>query len=201
MLTIRAGSKSPLKLTDAAVTTGSAPSTNDTMRIAMTRGAPTPSEILIKVGIVPINSANEPEDNPAEGNTLAPKTRGPYRRYSVNYAIEPTDLSFVRASDGKVHADFELMIVAFDPTGVVVNSTDSTVHIAGTLDEIKALVTRAIFYHAEISTPVKGKYFLRIGVRDLLRDRYGAVEVATSEVRNLVPSAASLPTPATQTKK
>ncbi|HEX9201834.1 MAG TPA: hypothetical protein VF865_19910 [Acidobacteriaceae bacterium] len=167
----------------------------------MTRGAPTPSEILIKVGIRPINSAKAPEDQVAEGNVPAARTHGPYLRYSVNYAIEPGDLSFIRTSDGKVHGDFELMIVAFDSTGLVVNSTDNTVHMAGSLDEIKEVASRAIFYHAEISTPVKGQYFLRIAVRDLHRDHFGAVEVATSEVRDLLPSDAALPTPAAQTNK
>ena len=76
--------KNPAKPADAAVTTASGPTAHDTMRIAMTRGAPTPSEILIKVGVVPMNPLTKPEDKPAEGNVPAAKTHGPYNADTVS---------------------------------------------------------------------------------------------------------------------
>ncbi len=188
--------RSPVNPVDAAVTAGTALSMQDTMRVAMTRGTPAPSEILIKVGVVPINPANKPEDKPAEGNALGQKTHGPYRRYSVNYAIDPTGLTFLRTSDGKYHTDFECIILVFDPVGAVVNSLDATVHLVATLEQAKQLINGGIFHHAEISAPAKGEYFFRIAVHDLHRDRYGAVETATSEVNNVVPSPSSATAPA-----
>ena len=58
----------------------------------------------------------------------------------------------------------------------------------GTLDDIKQTVQQGILLHEEVSVPAKGDSFLRIGVHDRHRDRYGAVEVATSQVQNLVPT-------------
>jgi hypothetical protein len=176
----------PSKPVDAAVVIGSRHSDTESVRIAMTRGSPTPSEVRIKVGVVPMNSMDHPEDKVAEGNSPVTGIQGPFRRYSVNYAIEPGDLTFVRSQDGKVRGDFETMIVVFDPLGAVVNSANSTIHMAGTLDKIKILASRAILRHEEISVPAKGQFFLRIGVRDPRRDHYGAVEVPTSDVVNLV---------------
>ena len=172
---------------DAATTAANAPTASDTMHLAMARGAPTPTDILIKVGVVPITPATQPEADPAPGNVPAPKAHGPYRRYSVNYLIDPKDFAFLRMPDGTIHSDFELIIFVFDSDGVAVNSVGNTVHITGSLDQIQRMLADGIFRHVEISTPAKGEYFLRIAVHDLHRDHYGAVEVATSAVRNVAP--------------
>jgi VWFA-related protein len=173
---------------DAATTEAETPTAMDTLKLAMTRGAPTPGEILIKVGVMPLTPKTQTEDKPAAGNQPSPKMQGPYRRYSVNCAIEPRDLVFFHASDGKIHADFSVIIFAYNADGAVMNTQHNSAHFVGTLEDVKALFTQGIVEHAEISTAAKGEFFLRIAVHDLHRDRYGAVEVATSEVRNVVPT-------------
>jgi hypothetical protein len=164
-----------------------------TMRAAMMRGSPTPSEIIMKVAVFPVGPSTQTEDTPAPRNILSEKVHGPFRRYSVSYAIEPSDITFLRAPDGKIHADFELVIFVFNPAGVVVNRLSNNLHIASTLDEIKKNVAHGIQYRQEISAPAKGEYFFRIVVHDLTHDRLGAVEVATSEVKNLQPPTAPPP--------
>jgi VWFA-related protein len=176
-------------LADSAVT-AYARSPLQTMRIAMMRGSPTPAEIVMKVAVFPVGPSTQIEDNPAPRNILSEKVHGPFRRYSVSYAIEPTDITFRRARDGKIHASFELVIFVFNPAGVLVNRLSNVLHIASPLDEIKKNVANGIQYRQEVSAPAKGEYFLRIVVHDLTRDRLGAVEVATSEVKNLQPPTA-----------
>jgi len=180
------------KVADSAVTAG-ARTPLQTMRVAMMRGSPTPSEIIMKVAVYPVGPSTQREDNPASGNILTETVHGPFRRYSVSYAIEPADITFRRFPDGKIHADFELVIFVFNPAGVLVNRLSTELHIASSLDEIKKNVARGIQYRQEISTPAKGEYFFRIVVHDLTRDRLGAVEVATSEVKNLQPPTAPPP--------
>src|SRR5216683_1220166 len=177
---------------DAAVTTG-APSPLQAIRVAMMRGSPTPSEIIMKVAVYPVGPSTQTEDNPAPGNILAEKVHGPFRRYSVSYAIEPSDITFVRAPDGKIHAAFELVIFVYNPAGVLVNRLSTELHIASPLDELKKSVAKGIQYRQEISAPAKGEYFLRIVVHDLTHDHLGAVEIATSEVKNLPPPSAPPP--------
>jgi VWFA-related protein len=181
--------KSSTGVTDAAVT-AAATTVQQNMRVAMMRGSPTPSEILMKVAVYPAGAVGETEDKPVAGNILSEKTRGPFHRYSVNYAIDPTGITFLRTADGKIHADFELVIFVFDPDGVLVNRLATTLHIASTLEEIRKNVAHGIQYGQGISAPVKGEYFLRIAVHDLNRDHYGVVEVATSDVKGLTPVAA-----------
>ena len=177
---------------DSAVTAG-APSPLQTMRVAMMRGSPTPTEIIMKVGVLPVGPSTQTEDTPAPGNIPSEKLHGPFRRYSVSYAIEPSNITFVRAPDGKIHAAFELVIFVFNPAGVLVNRLSTELHIASPLDELRKSVSRGIQYRQEISAPAKGEYFLRIVVHDLTHDRLGAVEVATSEVKNLPPPTAPPP--------
>ncbi len=179
---------------DAATTAAAGPSALDSMHLAMTRGTPTPTDILMKVGVIPITHLPQTEDKPAPGNVPTVKAHGPYSRYSVNYQIDPADIVFLRNPDGNIHADFDLVIFVFTSEGELVNSIISTVHVNATLDQVKQMFSEGIFQHQEISTPAKGEYFLRIAVHDLHRDHYGAVEVATSTVRNVVPPTPPAPT-------
>jgi VWFA-related protein len=186
------GQPQQTKVADSAVTAGK-PNPLQTMRVAMMRGSPTPTEIIMKVAVYPVGPSTQTEDNPAPGNILSDKVHGPFRRYNVSYAIEPADITFLRAPDGKIHAAFELVIFVFNPEGVLVNRTTKQLAIASPLDELKKNVARGIQYNQEISAPAKGEYFFRIVVHDLPHDRIGAVEVATSEVKNLQPPTAPPP--------
>jgi VWFA-related protein len=172
-------------IADSAVTKAAGPTSADTWQMAMTRGAPTPSEILVKVAVYPVGAPSQTEDKAAPRNQPTSKAKGPYRRYNVNYAINPSDITFQRGPDGKIHADFEAVVFVFDPDGNVVNSIDDTIRLASSLEELQKAFAAGIHYGLEVSAPAKGEYFLRIAIHDLNRDHYGAVEVAVSSVKNL----------------
>jgi VWFA-related protein len=180
---------------DSAVTSA-APNPLQAVRVAMMRGSPTPSEIIMKVGVFPVGPSTQTEDTPAPGNILSEKVHGPFRRYSVNYAIAPNDITFLRTADGKIHANFELVTFVYNPDGTLVNRLSTPLRITSTMDQIVKNFAQGIHYYQEVSAPAKGEYFLRIAVHDLQRNRFGAVEVATSEVKNLQLPLAS-PTPPT----
>ena len=180
---------------ESAISNTAGPTSQQSMHMAIARGAPTPSEIVMEAGVVPMTPANHPEDNLAPGNMPAAKIHGPYRRYSVNYLVNPADLAFFKTPDGKIHVDIDLIIFVYDQDGAAVNSMVSTLHITEPVEEIKKLIAQGIYRHEEISVPAKGEYFLRIAVHDLHRDHYGAVEVATSQVRNVVASTPPPPPP------
>jgi VWFA-related protein len=193
------GKASPSKQVPDGAVTAAAPSVRQSIRGAMMRGSPTPSEILIKVGVFPTGPAAQTHDQPAPGNILSEKTHGPYRNYTVSYAISPNDITFIRKPDGKIHANFELVVFVYNPDGTLVNRLSTPLSIASTMDEIVKSVAQGIHYTQEVSVPVKGEYFLRIAVHDLQRDRFGVVEVATSDVKNLMLPTAAPPPPSTAT--
>jgi len=181
---------------DAAVENPTGPSSLELMRIAMTRGTPIPTEILIKIAVFPTAPPAQTEDVVAQGNVLAPKAKGPYRRYDIAYAINPPDIAFLPTGGGKVRADFDLLVLVFDPDGAVVNSVSERIHVNAPRDEVIKAAIHGLQYRLQISAPAKGQYFFRIAVHDINLDRYGAVEVASSGVSKLTPPPAAPSPPA-----
>jgi VWFA-related protein len=200
--------KGGAKQTDAASLAAAASEGQNEQRMVMMRGAPAPTEILIKVAVARMTPGNTTEEKVAAGNLAAPTTQGPYQRYSVNYAIAPGDLMQVTGEDGKIHIDYDALVYVYNENGDLVNWVGRTHPIVATADDVRRVATRGILTQAEVSVPAKGVYFLRIAVRDRNRDRYGAVEVATTQVKDVVaanaePPAAGVPAgsvPATTAK-
>jgi VWFA-related protein len=157
-------------------------------RLAMTRGGPTPTDILFRVGVVPITPIDKPEESMARHNTAGVKAKGPWRRYSVNYQIDPGGLVFFRGADGKIHSDFDLIIFVFTPQGERVAMMQDARSFVGTDEQVNEFFKHGLIQHVELSVPAKGEHFLRIAIHDLHRDHYGAVEIAASQVRNVVPA-------------
>jgi hypothetical protein len=140
--------------------------------------------------VVPMTPEGQTEEKVAPDNEVTEKAKGPYRRYSVNYAIDPAGLVYLQGPEGKIHVDFDLIIFVFTPEGELIISKANSVHIAKSLDDLRKMLDQGLIFHEEISAPAKGEYFLRIGVHELHDDHYGAVEVATSSVRNVRPAKA-----------
>ena len=150
---------------------------------ALLRGAPGATQILFKALVVP---AGPPTDETvAEGNLLTPSVRGPFRRYSVNFAAVAQKVSLRTLSAGSYQAHLEFVVIVYSADGEVQNRFGQSVTARLGLDELKELQRTGIQYHQVVSVPAKGEYFLRIAVHDLNADRIGALEVPVSSVRNL----------------
>ena len=170
---------------DQAAMTSGGLSQQETLRLAMTRGAPTPTEILMKVAVAP-TSPRKTEDTVPPGNSPTPKAHGPWRRYSLNYQIDARNLVFLRGADGKAHADFELIVFVYSPDGAVLNTVSNVANITEPMDALRQTLTDGVLCRQEVDAPAKGEYFVRMAVHDLHRNWYGAVEVATSQVKDVV---------------
>jgi VWFA-related protein len=171
-------------------------SIRNNLLLAMARGAPQPTDILFRVGVVPIPTTGDPEQTVAPNNSPTPKGHGPWRRYSVNYQIDPAGLVFFRQPDGKIRTDFDLIVFVYTVQGDLLNSFHHPLTYTGGDREVREFYQHGMLQHAEVSVPAKGGYFLRIAVHDLHRDHYGAIEVPTAQVANLKPvpeSTASAP--------
>lgn len=79
-----------------------------------------------------------------------------------------------------------MILFVYTADGERVNSLAHSVRIAAPFDDLKHLLAQGLIFHEELSAPAKGDYFFRVAVHELHRDRYGAVEVATAQVKNLV---------------
>jgi VWFA-related protein len=172
-----------------ATAPANAPPPLDVMRTAMMRGGPDPTQILMKVRVLPASAA--PEDNIAPHNTLNPdlKTKGPYRRYAVDYAADPHDVLITPSPDGTYHGSLQFLIYVYNQDGNLVNVTEDKTQANLTAAAYANMMGHGIPWHQEISVPVKGTFYLRIGLHDFIGDRVGAVEVPVATVKNLPPVA------------
>jgi hypothetical protein len=105
----------------------------------------------------------------------------------VQFIINPSQLGCVAMPDGSHHCTLEFRTFAYDADGALVNLQANV--LSGDIPGAKYadLFHRNLGYFQQISVPVKGEYFLRIGVRDASNDRVGALELPVAAVAGLKP--------------
>lgn len=180
--------------------TSPTPPSIDPLRTAMTRGAPAPSQIIFKARILPVSTTLEATVAP--GNLLNPDPRtpkGPYRRYGIDIAANLRDFFLTTTPDHLYHGKIEIRTYLFDRDGTLILEFTDAASISLPIDKVRALLETGLQMHSQVSVPVKGEYYLRIGIHDLSSDHIGAVEVPIAAVKNLAPLPPPPAPPASQT--
>jgi VWFA-related protein len=155
------------------------------MQAGMEYGSPQPTDIVFKAAVNP--ATGRPENVVARANSVAPKVSGPFERYVVSIAALPTAFTFTRDTPGKIQMGAKLVTCVYTADGALVNST--TLTIRGDIDDARyqSIMAGGVKFRQEISVPVKGENFLRIGVEDLATNRMGVVEIPVAMVAKLKP--------------
>jgi VWFA-related protein len=166
----------------------------DAMHNAMIFGSPVPTQITLKVMVVP--AAKEPEETLVPSNYAIPsaKISGPYRRYDVAIAADPSAIEFTPMADGGGHVNLQFRTYVYTPDGKLVNTSSRVRDEDFTAAMYNRALHKGLFFHQQISVPLKGEFYLRIGVHDVTADRDGAVEVPVDSVKNLPAPAVPLST-------
>jgi hypothetical protein len=175
-----------------ATTSGQVPAYS-AMRTAMMRGGPDPTEIIFTAYIRPATA--DPEPDVAPGNKLVGKTTGPYRRYTVLFGVDPHDLDCAATPDGFHHCAMDTAIFVYDADGNLLNTAGGGIHASIPADRYASILKAGIHFVQDISVPLKGECFLRIGVHDETTNKVGALELPIAAVSKL-PAIAKPPTPA-----
>ncbi|MEZ2345722.1 VWA domain-containing protein [Terriglobus sp. RCC_193] len=157
------------------------------VRGAMALGTPVPTEIFLKSAVLPAIAGDPEEVAAAPHNLLAANVVGPFQRYTIDTIVNPTDLAFEHGEDDKVVASFDIAILVYSAQGILTNRLINQLHASATPQEFQKDMQQGVQFHEEISVPVKGEYFLRIVVHDVVTDKIGAVEVPIDNVRKLAP--------------
>jgi VWFA-related protein len=173
----------------AATTTAAVASTTSGAtyaRATMAHGAPAPEDILFKVRVLPATTGTQ--DSVAPGNQTDPQhpLKGPFRRYDVDYAAIAHDFQLKLEPNGRRTGAIDFSVLLYDNEGRLLNATGKTVELNLNPDTYK-LFQRGVAAHLEISAPVKGESFLRIGIHDVPTNRFGVVEIPISAVSRLAP--------------
>jgi len=159
----------------------------------MSRGAPTPQDLLFKARVLP--ASNDIETAAAPGNQLDPgvSPHGPFRRYDIDYAALPSELTLIPQPSGNRSAKVEFLAYVFDADGRLLNFTGRTISFQGTPADFARLQHTPLQCHLEISVPDRTETFLRIGVRDVPSNKFGVIELPAADVSQLPPPTYSTP--------
>ena len=165
---------------------------SDPMRVAMQRGAPEPSQILMKVRVQPFEGTTA---EVVPGNKPDAGLKGPYHHYSISYAAVPGDFKFSITPDGIRHGAVEFVALVCDANGQLWNAATNTIRANIPPEAYAQFQRTGVQYRQDISVPAKGEYFLRIGIHDMTTDHVGAVEVPVAVLTHL-PKVPATPPPA-----
>jgi hypothetical protein len=85
--------------------------------------------------------------------------------------------------DLNYHGHLKLVSVVYDDMGQVVNSKSSQVPIDVDSTEYQQMLRGGLGVDQSIAIPVKGNFFLRMGVYDVSGNKLGALEVPVDQIK------------------
>lgn len=141
----------------------------------MDLGMPQTEQILYKTLVKPLADSPQP---PANGE---PSTKAHQNRYSVDFAIDLTDLDLKLDSEGLHDGALNVSLIAYDRYGNIVSRKDHQVALKIKPDIYAVFQQTGVQLHAEIQVP-KGNYWLRTGVYDRVSHKVGTLEIPLSAV-------------------
>ena len=159
---------------------------------SMQLGAIPPTEVILTASLT-INDKVEKLDKDAPqpaGNFLVAEYKSkPFRTYTVQTKADARGLRLTKTADGVHHGKVEFVTVVFDQEGHQVNSLASTAELNFSETNYRKLLAGGLPIRQEVAVPVKGNFFLRIGVHDMGSDHIGAMEIPVDAVHAGVTSA------------
>jgi VWFA-related protein len=166
---------------------------------AMGMGAPAPKDLIFLADVTPaaeVSKAKGEEPLPND-NFLEKKYRkSAYRDYRIHYSVSAGAIQMTPAPDSSYHAKIEFVAVVYDDEGQMVNSKRKLAPLE--LDNAtyqRIIGSGRIGIDLSIEIPVKGNYFLRIGVHDVSANKVGALEVPVDQIQLGLPQTAAVAKP------
>jgi VWFA-related protein len=160
---------------------------------SMELGAIPPTEILFLASFRPDDQVQKMEKKSPlpQDNYLRPQWQNkPFRNYAIVIDADVHRIKLTQSSDGARHGTVKFVTVVYDSSGDVVNSFERTASLGLGPDPYRKLLESGLPVREEIAVPVKGNYFLRIGVHDVDGDQIGAVEIPVDQIQLGVAGAA-----------
>jgi VWFA-related protein len=151
----------------------------------MQLGAIPPTEVIFTASLASDNKIEKLDKNaplPVDNYLEANYKGKPFRTYTVKIHADARAFRMNREADGRRHGTIELVTLVFDQFGNRVNSMLQTAVLNMTEERYQQLLAHGLQAQERIAVPVKGNYFLRVGVHDVPSDHIGALEIPVDEV-------------------
>ena len=97
---------------------------------------------------------------------LNTELQGPFTRFGVDLAVSLQNFALDSAPDGVKHGRLEVILVAYDRTGKIINISKRTSRLALPPQDFPTLQAKGLPVHLEIDVP-PGDIYLRTGIYDL----------------------------------
>ena len=166
---------------NAATTDGQKVLPLKAMQMAMLRGGPAASEVTFGVRLMP---AEKPGDELSPGaRPDAKRMKPPYMNYAVRFLVDLQTVQMTQDAQGAHHGDASLAAVVYDRGGTPVNSAFKEISINIPSDQYREALKKGAVTQLSIDVPVKGEYFLRMGIQDLTSNHVGSLEVPVSALK------------------
>jgi VWFA-related protein len=145
---------------------------------AMQRGAPSSSQILFKVRVLP---SDDPalkglESQAGPAGLMADKLPAAVKRYWIDYAADMHQVAVSSGSDGLHHLSMEFIAIAYDRDGKILNAVNRAFKLNLQPAQFDRVMQTGLPLHQELDVPT-GEVYLRIAIHDLATDRIGAMEI------------------------
>lgn len=137
-------------------------------------GMPNFDQILFKLQLTVAAAQVGPNDRPAGDNT---ELKGPLTRYRAEFAVLPQDIVFEKAASGMRTGHIEVMLVAYDASGAIVNILKRDVPFSLEEDAYQTSLRGGLQIREEIDVP-NGDIYLRMGIYDLNSGKCGSLGVS-----------------------
>ena len=157
---------------------------------SMQLGAVPPTEIIFTARLTTDDKVIKLDKKTAlpKDNYLLPSYKDkPFRTYSVQIQTDAHTIHVARTPDGVRHGAIQFVTAVYDQSGVMINSLQTTASFDLSDGHYRKFLDDGLPVRQEVAVPLKGNYFLRIGIHDLGNDHVGALEIPVDEVRTSVP--------------
>jgi VWFA-related protein len=143
---------------------------NDVLVPLMGFGMPDFAQILYKVRVAPVAA------DASNGASGVKELKAPMVRYGLDFAITPADLHLETRPDGIRRGNIEVMLVAYDADGGMVNVFRKKSEIVLDPQMYAEVMRIGLQMHREMDVPENAAY-LRIGLMDLDSGKLGSLTV------------------------
>jgi hypothetical protein len=101
----------------------------------------------------------------------------------VLFRADVSRMKLAQMPDGSQHGKVEFVAVVYDQSGETVNTLISSASIDLNAADYQTVLQRGMAIKSQIAVPVKGNYFLRLGVHDVGGDQIGALEIPIDQIK------------------
>ena len=126
-------------------------------------GMPNFDQITYEIQANPLQPQPAPDARRAGLNT---ELQGPFTRFGVDLIVSLQNFALDSAPDGMKHGRLEVILVAYDRTGKIINISKRTSRLALPPKDLPTLQAKGLPLHLEIDVPPDDIY-LRTGIYDL----------------------------------